>query len=65
MRKSTCNWYGVDFAIKSGVVQIMAELEAESEEDSEESEVEWEDVEALPNISSGKKINPLSTISSR
>ena len=41
----------------------MAEAETESEEDSEESEVEWEDVEALPNVSSGKKINPLLTSS--
>ena len=32
--------------------------EAESEGDSEESEVEWEDVEPLPSISNGKKINP-------
>lgn len=37
----------------------MAEAETESEEDSEESEVEWEDVEALPSVSNGKKTNLL------
>ena len=40
--------------------EIMAE--AESEGESEESEVEWEDVEPLANVSEGKGFHTLSTL---